>query len=1317
MIETVKKDKITYKDVPEHLCNLYRAMLELIKVFIMDPEPNDVIEEYIVELYENFRQIDAQFDECKIGDINDYFVTDLLKLDVSKFKRETDQSYLFSFKKIDENNQEEKDEITIFDFGKEPEEDDYFELTILFDKIILDFKNDQSNEPIMKFELMRKLFQVGDTYYSLSFLQYLSRHFKSNISEIEKLRNFGNNERSLLKNNTFTVFKNIYEIYVKLRTFEYFKDELTAKEILIKIFEYFKNPENWKDEELFVDNIVINDLKKNYSMIIPFFLKIIYDDMSNQQNINRDLFDSLNKTYKYQKIYFSAIKEFDNKVRIMEFVTAEIKFFKEFFQKKLGIFYTMSKIKNNQLPLLESIEKSGDENRHMRKRKYSELDFKVDDKDPDMKTLIKDINEFPEHVATFIEEEDEDGKIIMIKIIITMIKKKMINTDKKFDERFFDVIYDYIFKYLSEINHSILENFLKFVDWMIKEKKLPFVLDKELHPTIIFDGLATSIFFNEVILMYPLVHKVLGECTDYDPLERTSKNGKNDCKKYINKYSQIFDYLDKDVRDNLLKKHKYKNPIFMITNFDQLLFVIESFTIYQHYPVDQEAKKYHDVKLTFAQIYRFLLNIRVELVVSDKNFYRQTFEFMEECLDFTYKYQQKSNQINIFRDAQRVCTESFADYSEIYWFLKYFQYIEIENKEVFFEIYNGPLKDKKFQFQAFLAYIIDQKTFDHGKTYFSEICEDQGDSQLQNSGMGDLITPICFVYFAYDNVNEVISDNGQPFTVDAYQSIVYYLHQYQKHFTWPLFDLFQYMELFKGFDKFELYKSFYNSYVTNDPKIDPKLKRNPLTKFLVKNQSNKNFFDLPSKAEFPDFVDYIEAKFRPNQRFFIDYKRLYNVIQRIFKESQKSGKEKNEFDIKNPEDIEYHLTNFTYTHIAKIQKEDTLEQRELMNIGIGIFLFFAKSDKNYQVLLNSIQDHHSYFILHQDKNLTLKFIRQLDSYFSQYEDEHMDDIPEKIIKYEMGLLRKFLVYEQDQVEELSDGILKNFKDSLREELNMEKEVIVEKKVEMKKSVVLNKLARNLRPTKGKLLFIEQIVQTEKREKKKPEVVKFQVKKRDDISEFSGISIDTNNGLEMDGGSIEENLGLEDIKDELQQMTVQSLSYKKTEEKDMSVKKKSLISKSMIIKLDEQAKVIEKNAFTKFNMGIRTTSHSSLNTNEGMMGYLDKESQQYALDENKVTERIQIENLQKQQKHLENHQNEYKKYDDIQENQTSYEKRQFDFKVPAGELSESQLPKYKELIQNKIEQQLANNSDYNINVQAKLMENLSSSLKTSEQRII
>lgn len=349
-----------------------------------------------------------------------------------------------------------------------------------------------------------------------------------------------------------------------------------------------------------------------------------------------------------------------------------------------------------------------------------------------------------------------------------------------------------------------------------------------------------------------------------------------------------------------------RSPLFFdrFRSFEFFFEVVDVFTLFDNLTVTsaEEQDRYGEI---FLNMYRFILDVREGI---DAAALKDPMEFvlmiLDECIEYTFGREEPSR----FDEDNRYCTQSYRNYMEITWFLKYFNYAKNEEDmndptsiEAFWEIVkkDEEIEEDKLFLVETSPFIIFMNKMNDNSMHI--LCEEHTEEQ------------ICLEYTMFQTAVANLSSSSYNF--EKFNQVVFKTRQRElkgrKYILWNV------LEAIHRYDKITFQK-FLVSFDRNDKNNDKTL---DFIKFLEIEKKDEDWFARYMKFNFAYYS--------------LSNKSLETAIDYVFETRQLK---KFLFDV---HEFNYHGAS---------------DEHQIFHFrNIGLFLYFAHTTENYRQLAEYIK--------------------------------------------------------------------------------------------------------------------------------------------------------------------------------------------------------------------------------------------------------------------------------------------------------------------------------------------------------------------------
>ena len=347
-----------------------------------------------------------------------------------------------------------------------------------------------------------------------------------------------------------------------------------------------------------------------------------------------------------------------------------------------------------------------------------------------------------------------------------------------------------------------------------------------------------------------------------------------------------------------LNQHILRGPFFFdrFHSFEFFFEVVDIFKLFDNITVksSEEQDRYGEI---FLNLYRFILDVREDISEEGKDAPLDYIVYLlKDCLNYTFLRETPSK----FDRSMKFCTQSYRNYAEIIWFIKYYGYSindeELTDQYAIEEFWSLKEEDVKTRFflvetSPFIIYI-NKITTNH----LNILCEHNASEQ------------ICLESNMYVNAIDNLSNSSYNF--ESFDRVVF--EPFKAQMGEKKYVLWNVLETVHRYDKNTFQKflvSFDRDNKNNEKTLD-------FIRFLQIEENDHNWL-----------INYMKYNFA---LYTLKYRALERAVRWVFDNNQL---QKYLFDV--------HLFNY---HGA------TDEHQVFHFRNIGIFLYFAHSAANYEKL-------------------------------------------------------------------------------------------------------------------------------------------------------------------------------------------------------------------------------------------------------------------------------------------------------------------------------------------------------------------------------
>ena len=994
-----------------YACDLYERILYTFQVYVKDTKTykksvSNKIDEFLLEydfIHSHDEFVDPMFkkfgpkklcdiqdskDKLRIGglsqdnllmNVHNFFYQVVLNktkpenLDKTKFKGLYDyvhEGYITFWSLESINSEKEVTEITEFDSG-------YLKY-LLGDESNINIKTEDNESKMdIKTEEYKDIYKKSkDLNFDIIFFQYLAEHYHISINEYKQ--NDGFYEKDEFTGLMFEAYMLMYKVYTFLRFKKVIGINDNTKIIIEKILKFFLDG-NFDDFD-----IVYDDVDDRYFVLTYTYLLRIYfteflgmKDINNFQKLIEERKKDIKGFFDLAKLIELEKKEegrFDFELLI--YITTEL---------KITIFDTILKSFRSH-KLLEDLEQLKPELRKDIKSEWKEDKSRISNRKQIMTTAVLKTSD--KKYAKLVNDDFKNSEVHTMKEYIDKSENSEISIYlKKFlfknitKQKNPEILYNKLkIEVLTRIHERIhiyrinkddneanaVEYFIQFLDWLNKTHPPQFYGSLYKHSSVTtkhtdsglsdFTNQFTNILLADFYFIVPKCLEIYGDNeqkrfeeakkknSNYNknPIIGTCASGENNLTECKLKSHWLlgtdFSGMDFEQTESLLSNSLYDME-------DELTFMVEMLPIFKHFRIEQSESghKYNgEVREIFRDIYNFLISIRTHMYIADECPWITLFDGLEECLEFTY-----SQHYNSDSDSKAMCKFSYQRYSEMYWFLKFFQMEETKKDDVFFDLFNTTrqeelrkknkkdytLEDKKDfyhftkinSFNIFLSYIIDVK----------QLPSNSFDSQEEINKLR--IVKECQkkeaeTYMFCQVLKQVLiikgeltgSESGETYNLIE-KSVQDVKDKKMKFIIWHSISVLENMSYYRGLDYFEKLNRAHDSFFSVD--------------YFYKNRNRKEKTAIDpifiiNEEDITNYVDFIKMKFKPSPGLLVENEHLYLTIKEMLTKNEYKSAVDNLF----------------------FETKENSERKGLLGLGesVTIFLMFCDTDAFYLELAKKL---------------------------------------------------------------------------------------------------------------------------------------------------------------------------------------------------------------------------------------------------------------------------------------------------------------------------------------------------------------------------
>ena len=923
------------------------------------------------------RESGIMVDDLRMS-VHDYFFKEVLVIESFVGDGDVDESVELEFL-YDYVIDMEEDEIDFWEFEsthKEIKEITYFDFSFM--EFYTHFKKGLKDEnvfiPSINYRKMNLDAKKGDfIHFDFKFYQLLARYFKTFINEFEGSEEF---EKSDYDYVIFESIKLIYKVYTFLRFQKVIIKGDNIQITIEKILIFLLNRENFEIFETYFDEAQ-EEIQKFFIISYTYLLRIYFIEflgMKDQSKFNEILEQKKKDIGQFYNE--KTLSEMDQSYFTFEYLIHISKIVKITFIEK--IYARIKSIKFIQElhisePELEVEIKSNwqkSDSRVANRRAVYKQSFVTEAKPKYQKIINEEVSKDDiKYIFNFIKQKN--GKEIKIPLKRILMKNLLLKTQKKRDEIYLELHSEILIDLyaLLKSQGTQIEYFIQFLDWLRKTNPPQFY--GNLYKNTDFAPQFTTVLLADFYFIVPKCLQILAGMENAKAAANPSYKvssviGKCSEENFEECKAQAYWLLGNDFNAGDMKQYESTFDLKLYDYMEQLTFMIEMLPIFKHFRIvlSESMHKYNnEVREIFRDIYSFMISLRAHMHVVDLSPWETLFDGLEECLEFTYSRHFESNSESV-----HMCNFSYQRYSEMYWFLKFFQIEETTNDDLFFHIFSDSkrlelqkksedtlsLDEKKFlypqfikinSFQIFLSYIVDVQKLPNGVFTSNDRVEESAKSRILKICEDSSQYMFCRV------LKSVLTIRGEllgELSSDSYNLILHGLKSDSdgKFVLWNSITILHDMSLYRGLDYFKKLNEAHDNYFSVD--------------YFYENKKRKTAVDpifTIESADMDNYVDFIKMKFKPSPGYLQDYVFIYEVVKEIIVKYKDS-----------------HLNDLFFMTTENIEKQG------IMGIGesVGVFLIFCDTDAFYMEMakkLVKVPD----FVLYSNKEKTELFIPQLNT--------------------------------------------------------------------------------------------------------------------------------------------------------------------------------------------------------------------------------------------------------------------------------------------------------------------------------------------------
>ena len=911
--------------------------------------------------------------------VHDYFFKYVLKIESFVNEKDVDSTVQLEFL-YDHIIDEGEGEIDFWEFESthsEIKEITYFDFSFM--EFYTHFKKGLKDEnifiPSINYRKMNIYAKKGDfIHFDYKFYQILAKYYKIFINEFAGNQEFEKTDYDYVM---FESIKLIYKVYTFLRFQKVIIKGDNLKITIEKILIFLLNRENFEIFETYFDEAQ-EEIQKFFIISYTYLLRIYFIEflgMKDQSKFNEILEQKKKDIGQFYNE--KTLSEMDQSYFTFEYLIHISKIVKITFIEK--IYARIKSIKFIQElhisePELEVEIKSNwqkSDSRVANRRAVYKQSFVTEAKPKYQKIINEEVSKDDiKYIFNFIKQKN--GKEIKIPLKRILMKNLLLKTQKKRDEIYLELHSEILIDLyaLLKSQGTQIEYFIQFLDWLRKTNPPQFY--GNLYKNTDFAPQFTTVLLADFYFIVPKCLQILAGMENAKAAANPSYKvssviGKCSEENFEECKAQAYWLLGNDFNAGDMKQYESTFDLKLYDYMEQLTFMIEMLPIFKHFRIvlSESMHKYNnEVREIFRDIYSFMISLRAHMHVVDLSPWETLFDGLEECLEFTYSRHFESNSESV-----HMCNFSYQRYSEMYWFLKFFQIEETTNDDLFFHLFSDSkrleiqkkadntltLDEKKLfyphftrinRFHIFLSYIVDvqklpseafasnDRVEESAKSRILKICEDSASQYM-----------FCRV------LKSVLTIRGEllgELSSDSYNLILQGLKSEAdgKFVVWNSITILHDMSLYRGLDYFKKLNEAHDNYFSVD--------------YFYENKQRKIAVDpifTIESADMNNYVDFIKMKYKPSPGFLQDYVFIYQVVKEI-------------------------ITKHKATHLNELffMTPENIEKQGIMGIGegVGIFLIFCDTDAFYMELaqkLVKVPD----FVLYSNKEKADLFIPQLNT--------------------------------------------------------------------------------------------------------------------------------------------------------------------------------------------------------------------------------------------------------------------------------------------------------------------------------------------------
>ena len=381
-------------------------------------------------------------------------------------------------------------------------------------------------------------------------------------------------------------------------------------------------------------------------------------------------------------------------------------------------------------------------------------------------------------------------------------------------------------------------------------------------------------------------------------------------------------------------------------SFEFFFEIVEIFRAFDNISITtaEEKDRYGEI---FLNLYRFVLDVREELneALEDDPVEWLLFN-LNDCLTASYD----RNSPSKFDVDNKICNQSYKNYMEIAWFLKFYHYDRNDNHKDEDEIeFFWELPEKMFLVET-SAFIIYMNKAGNTELMMNLCTFKEGGHDMQ----------LCLEFEMFQIALETLK--GTAYSFSTFNSKVF--EPFEERLKKRKFILWNVLEAIHRNDRL-IFNSFLVSFDKDEKAFDDQGKKHNLAIIDFLEITDDDFW----------FKDYMKFNFA---LYTVQYRALEHAVQHVYKKNQLK---KYLFD----------LDKFSYHGHS--------DEHQVFHFrNIGIFLYFAHSDENYYKLAQYVQKQGWLILLFKNGEFASHDKLLADSNVIQWTDryvENFDELDEK----------------------------------------------------------------------------------------------------------------------------------------------------------------------------------------------------------------------------------------------------------------------------------------------------------------------------------